>query len=119
MRDSLGTDLTRGDLMMITIDTPVEHPAQLVIYLSHKEIVYDVTEDGVESTKTINTIKYYPISEEGLEVAKHDAGVVVAKFHRTKGFEVTNMEPRHLLKFNAGSLRGYSKALYDSIIALI
>jgi len=119
MKDSLGQELTRGDLMMITIDTPVEHPAQLVIYLSHKEIVYAVTEDGVESTKTINTIKYYPLSEEGLEVAKHDAGVVVRNFHRTKGFEVTNMEPRHLRKFDPGSLVGYTKTLYNSIIALL
>ena len=119
MKDSLGQELERGDVILITIDTPVEHPAQLVIYLSNKEIVYDVTEDGVESTKTINTIKYYPLSEEGLEVAKHDAGVVVRNFHRTKGFEVTNMEPRHLRKFNPGSLMGYVKSIYDSITALL
>ena len=119
MKDSLGQDLTRGDLMMITIDTPVEHPAELVIYLSHKEIVYDVTEDGVESTKTINTIKYYPISEGGLEVAKTDSGIVLNSFHRVKGYEVTNMEPRHLRKFNPGSLSGYTKSLYDSIKALV
>ena len=119
MKDSSGQELERGDLMMITIDTPLEHPAELVIYLSHKEIVYKVTEDEVELTKTINTIKYYPISEHGLEVAKTDAGIDIKKFHREKGYEVTNMEPRHLLKFNPGKLRGYSKALYDEIAALL
>jgi hypothetical protein len=118
MKDSIGQDLERGDLLMITIDTPLEHPAELIIYLSHKEIVYKVTEDGVESTKTINTIRYYPISEEGLEVAKHDAGISVRKFYRTKGYEVTNMEPRHLRKFNK-RFRGHAKDLYESIINLL
>ena len=124
MKDNQGTELVRGDLVLLTIDTPVEHPAQLIIYLDNKVLTYmvDYTDDNevdCQKAVTINTVHYYPISEEGLEVANYDAGVVVEHMHRQKEFEVTNVDCKHLLKFDSAGLRGYSKTLYDSIQDLI
>jgi len=42
MKDNQGTELVRGDLVLLTIDTPVEHPAQLIIYLNNKVLTYMV-----------------------------------------------------------------------------
>lgn len=124
MKDSEGTDLVRGDLVMLTIDTPVEHPAELIIFLENDVLTYmvDVDDDDIidqQKEVTINTVLYYPISDEGLEVANYDAGTVMTAMHRQQEFKVTNVDPKHLLKFSDKGLRGYSKTLYDSIQALL
>lgn len=124
MKDSKGVDLVEGDLILITIDTPVHHPAELIIYISNEEniIVTDTNEDGIEDGRTTtitNTIKYYPLTPQGLEVAIFDNGGTQAAIHREQKFTVTNIEPRHVLKMDANKLSGYAKTLYDSISAEI
>lgn len=119
MKDRNKEELVRGDLIMFTIDTPVEHTAELVIYIQNHERVYDVEEDGEAKTVTTNTIQYYPLSKEGVEVATHDSGATTTKMHRQQKYEVTQMEPRHLLKFDDNTLRGQNKVYYDAIKALM
>ena len=125
MKDKEGTELAAGDLIMLIIDTPVEHPAELVIFLENEEYTYKLvdvdpeTGESTERTETTNKIKYYPISDDGLEVAKHDAGQTQTKFHRQQKYIVTEMKSRHLLKMDSNNLSGYEKTLHDSIVALI
>ena len=115
MKDSTGIELTRGDLVMITIDTPVERPADLIIYLSFEEYVHTITDDGQERTETTTTVHYYPLLKEGVEVAKYDNGVSQSLAHREQKYTIKNIESRHLLKMDPLTLRGYSKTLYDQI----
>lgn len=119
MKDKNGIELVKGDLVILSIDNPIDHPAQKVIFKNQIERVISITEDGQERTKKICDINYYPISDKGLEVAKFDAGQSQAIMHREKEYKATNIKPRHLIKLNAGTLRGYEKTLYDSIVALL
>jgi len=124
MKDSNNIELNEGDLTMYSIDTPTQHPAELIIYLSNEEIIthVDIDDDNdpdASTTVVTNTVKYYPITDEGLEVAKFDAGVTQNNFHRQEKYNLTNMEPRHILKVDTFTLRGHQKTLYDSIIALL
>lgn len=119
MKDSANIELIEGDLVLLTIDTPIEHPAELIIFIENEEYVYDVTEDGEEKTITTNKVKYYPINKEGLQVAKFDAGVTQTDFHRQKKFIVTNICSKNLLKLDSNTLTGYNKTLFDSIVALL
>ena len=124
MKDSKGTELVEGDLIMISIDTPIAHPAELIIYISNEEniTVIDSDEDGIEDSRrevVTNTIRYYPLSDLGLEVATFDNGGTQNLLHREQKYTVTNIEPRHVLKMNPNTLSGYAKTLYDNISAQI
>ena len=121
MKDEKGIELVEGDLVMLTIDTPVEHPAELIIFLENKEYTFDVsgedplTGEYTERTETTNTVKYYPITEEGLQVAKYDNGTEQLGMHRQQEYTVDNIKPKHLLKVDDFTLRGYDKTIYDDI----
>ena len=117
MKDSKGVELVRGDLIMITIDTPVEHPAELVMFLEIESLVYDVTVDGIEQSRTTDTLHYYPISKLGLEVAKYDNNNVTDLIYRTSKYTASNIESRHMLKLVPTVLRGYNKVLYTELLA--
>ena len=119
MKDRNNTELVEGDFIMIVVDNPQETPALLVIYLNNEEYTYKVTEDGEERTITTDTIHYYPITDEGLEVAKYDAGVTQLLAHREEKFNITNICSDNIIKMNTDVLRGYNKVLFDSIIALL
>jgi hypothetical protein len=119
MKDRNNVELVEGDFIMIVIDNPQETPALLVIYLDNEEYTYEVTENGEERSVTTNTIKYYPITDEGLEVAKFDASVTQLLPHREKKFNITNIHPDNVIKMNTSVLRGYNKTLFDSITALL
>ena len=119
MKDRNNVELVEGDFIMIVVDNPQETPALLVIYLNNEEYTYKVTEDGEERTKTTDTIHYYPITDEGLEVAKYDAGVTQLLPHRQKKFNITNICSDNIIKMNTSVLRGHNKTIFDSIIALL
>lgn len=120
MKDKNNVELVRGDLVLVTFDTPVISPTELVMYLEIETRVIKVNPtNGQETTKTTRTLKYYPLTDEGLEVAKTDAGVSQVKFHREKKFTITNVESKHLLKLPSSSVREYKKTLYDQIVALL
>jgi len=119
MKDSNNIELVRGDLVMLTIDTPIHHPAELVIFLDIEEYVFKVTEDGEERTETTKTLHYYPLTKEGLEVANYDAGVEQLKFHRQQKYTASNICPVHLLKVDGAKLNGYAKTVFDEISALL
>lgn len=119
MKDKNGIELVEGDAVILSIDTPIERPSQKVIFKSQVERTIRVMEDGTEVTKKVCDIFYYPITDEGLEVAKFDAGHTQTALHREREFKATNIKPRHLIKMNSGTLRGYTKTLYDSIVALL
>jgi len=82
MKDIDGTELVKGDACILVLDKPVENPSQIIIFLKSEEYVYKVIKDGTERTKTTDTIKYYPLTDNGLEVANYDAGVNNASLHR-------------------------------------
>ena len=111
-------DYEIGDLLMLTIDTPVEHPAQLIVFKSIKTESYTVpaTEETEAQELSINTLTYYPLTELGLEVAKSDNGNSPSTFHRETKFTVSNVHQRNLLEMNISFLRGYSKTLYEDIL---
>jgi hypothetical protein len=118
MKDKEGTTLTRGDLTMLIIDTPVDQVAGLVMFLENEEYTVQAEDDdGNEILKNVNTVLYYPITDEGLEVAKYDNGNAPATMHREKKFTVTNVEPKHLLKMDSSNLRDYQKTLFTNISA--
>jgi hypothetical protein len=119
MKDKNGIDLVEGDLVILSIDTPIDHPAQKVVFKNQVERTISISQDGEERTKKVCDINYYPISDEGLEVVKKDAGQTQALLHREEEYKATNIKPRHLIKLNTGTLRGYEKTLYDSIVALL
>ena len=119
MKDKNGIELVKGDLVFLTIDTPVEYPSQLVIFKEQVERTYEVTEDGEARTKLVCDIYYYPITPIGLEVATYDSGATTATLHREKEYKATNVEPKHLIKGTPSTLRGYKKELYDDIVALL
>lgn len=119
MKDKNNIELVRGDIVMVIIDTPVEKPTELVVYLEMEEETTGYDSNDNAQTKTTRNLKYYPITDEGLEVAKYDADATLPKLYRTEKFIYTNIESRHLLKMPTSSVRGYKKELYDSIVALL
>jgi hypothetical protein len=119
MKDRNGLDIVRGDLIMIIIDTPIHKPSELVIYLDNEDYVYKVTEDGEEKSKETKHVIYYPLSDEGLEVANYDNGSASSLIHREKKFKITNINSDNIIKADSSNLRGYAKTLYDSIIVLV
>ena len=119
LKDSKGTILTKGDLIMVTIDTPVIKPVELVIFISSEEFVTKVDKDGTETTVKTNTVKYYPLTKEGLEVAKFDNSVTQESIHREQKYTLTNILPKHILKRTSNVLRGLSKDMYNQILAVI
>ena len=121
MKDSKGIEIDAGDLIMVTIDTPVEFPATKVVFKAvETRVVNLVVKDGEEVTRTtqeVDDIIYYPISAEGLEVAKADNGNGPATPHRTDKFTFTNINSQHVLILDENNLRGHEKTLYEDIIA--
>lgn len=119
MKDKNNVELVQGDLVLITFDTPVISPTEFGIYLEMEEVVTSIDSNNNETSKITHTLKYYPLTDEGLEVAKKDAGVSQVKLHREKKFTVTNVESKHLIKMPTSSVRGYKKTLYDQIVVLL
>lgn len=119
MKDSNNIELVEGDLVVLTIDTPVEHPTELVIFLNIEEYVFNITEDGEERTEITKILHYYPLTKEGLQVANYDAGVSQSTFHRQKKFTASNICSKNLLKVSGDTLHGYTKTLFDEILALL
>jgi hypothetical protein len=74
-------------------------------------------DDGTETTRDIHNLKYYPITDEGLEVAKFDNGNAPSTLHREQKYIYSNIESKHVLKMDKNNFRGYQKTLYDNIIA--
>ena len=116
MKDSTGIDLVRGDLIMITIDTPVERTAEIVMYLDIETLTYNVTVDGTEQTRTTDTLHYYPLTDLGLEVARYDNDNIVDTIYRSKKYTTSNIESKNMLKMDTNTLRGYNKVLYNSLL---
>lgn len=125
MKDRKGTELVRGDLIMYIVDTPVEHPTELVIFLENEEYTYKVTDvnaltgTSTERTETTNKVKYYPLTDLGLEVAKYDAGQTQTGLHRQQKYIITNTKSDNVLKVSSDKLSGYTKTLYTAIAALL
>ncbi len=119
MKDKEGIELVEGDLIMLTIDTPVEKPSQLVIFLNFIEEVTSIDSNGNETSNTGSTLHYYPISDLGLEVAKFDNGVTQTGFYRKEKYTATNINSINLLKMKSSNLKDYKKTLYDAIVALL
>ena len=118
MKDNEGTELVAKDLVMVTIETPITRPAEVVIFIENEPLtVREVDADGAEITRNIDNLKYYPITDEGLEVANADNGNAATTIHREKKYILSNVEPKHLLKMSTANLRGYNKVLYDAIVA--
>ena len=118
-KDKDGTELTRGDLVMVTIDTPVRPVAELVVFIDMEEYVHTITVDEEEVTKTTKTLTYYPLTEEGLEVANFDSNVTQSALHRQQKYTLSNIESKHMLKMRHETLNDFKKDLYDSILAVI
>lgn len=119
MRDKNGIELVKGDPILLTIKTPIDHPAQIVIFKEQHDREYYVTKDGEEKAELTCDIEYYPITDEGKEVATFDSGATQTTLHREKKFKATNVKPKDLIKMNSGTLRGYQKTLFDQIVALL
>ena len=60
MKDSEGTDLVRGDLVMLTIENPVEHPAELIIFLENDAVVVNTDLNGDDKVDTTTTTESGP-----------------------------------------------------------
>lgn len=119
MKNINNEEILRGDLVIITIQTPIHHTAEIVIYLNNHERVYDVEEDGEPKSVTTNTVVYYPLTSEGLEVATHDSGTVSSTFHRQKEFQITHIKPQHVAPLESDLLTGTNKTYYDAIQLLL
>ena len=115
MKDSEGTEINKCDLVLVTIDTPTREVTELVIFLEMEERVYNVTEDGEERSVTTRTMKYYPLTPEGLEVAKYDAREDQLLMHRQTKYTYTNITSDNLLIVDGNKLSGYKRQLYDSL----
>ena len=107
-----------GALLMLTIDTAVEFPAQLIVYKDLKTSCYmGVNEDDEEEEVQVNTLTYYPITDKGLEVAKTDNGSNPSSLHRQTKYTASNIHDRNLLEMDPGMLRGYQLELYNNILS--
>lgn len=111
--------LAKKDLIMLIFDNPIEHPASLAIYDSYVEDPISVDDNGTVKTQKSNTLKYYPLNEQGLEVAKTQANISQSKMHREEIFTVTNIAKSNLLKVKPHHLNEVKKLYYDAIIALL
>lgn len=117
MKDKEGTELVQCDVVLLTIDTPVYNPTQVVVFIRMEEEVINITLDDEEVTKTINTLVYYPITDEALQVSNFDKNITQTALHRQKTYKTSNVESKHLLKVNPNTFRGHQKTLYDNIYA--
>lgn len=119
MKDKNGVELAKGDPVLLTIRTPIEHPAEIVIFKEQHDREYYIIKDGEEKEELTCDIEYYPITTEGKEVATFDSGATQTKFHREKKFLATNVKPKDLIKMDSGTFSGYKKTLFDEIVALL
>jgi len=119
MKDNQGIELVKGDLCILVIDTPIENPSELIIFLEAEPYTYKVLKDGTEISKTTDTVKYYPLTDLGEEVARFDSGITQEPLHREQKFVVTHIKPKHLNKISSTGLIGNKKKVYDVITALL
>ncbi len=125
MKDSRGSEIKRGDLVLLVEDHVTDMPTELVIFVEQKTNKYvmkspcDNGGDPVEKEYEVDSVIYYPLSDYGLEVAAHDAGVVMTQIHRNKKYEAVHVSSDNVTIMNADTLRGYSKTLYNAIAAVM
>lgn len=116
MTDKEGNKLERGDLVMLVIKTPVENPSQLIVYLSSTQTgtcKEEVDDKLIEEPEY--TLLYYPLTKDGLEVAKFDNGTNDPTLTRGTKFTATKVRCSDLIKMNPDILRGYKKTLFEEI----
>lgn len=120
MVDTNNIELVAGDLVMITFDRVVEKTAEIVIFVEMIERTYTCgTEVDVQTIVTKN-LKYYPLNQEGLQVAREDNNVAQTDLmFRKTPFTVTNINSANLLKMNPLNLNILKKDYYDQITAIM
>lgn len=120
MTDKNNIELLEGDLIMITFDKVIHRPAEIVVYKEMQtRTITCGSEDNIETVETKSLI-YYPLTKEGLQVAKFDTGTTQTDLlYRTKAFTVTNICSDNILKMDPDRLNVTLKTYYDSITALL
>jgi hypothetical protein len=115
IKDVNGEELVEGDLVMLVIDNPVERTTDIVRFIAMEEFTYKITSDDEELTKTTCKLKYYPLTEEGLEVATFDKGITTNDFHRQDEFIVTNIKSKNLIKWEEEKLNSFQTDINNKI----
>lgn len=72
------TDYELGDLIVIHLNENVHYNQVMGIYKSYDE--------------TMDRVTIYPLTKEGLELAKYDADEVQSGFYRTTPFEIAGFK---------------------------
>ena len=120
MVDKNNVELIAGDLILLTPDKVIEKAGELVIFMEMVERTITCgTEDNIQ-TVTTTSMKYYPLTELGLEVARYDNDEEQdTAFFRKTPYTVTNINSHNLLKMNPLTLSILNKEYYDEITAII
>jgi len=120
MVDKNNVELIVGDLILLTPDKVIEKAGELVIFMEMVERTITCgAEDNIQ-TVTTTSMKYYPLTELGLEVARYDNNVTQdTAFFRKTPYTVTNINSHNLLKMNPLTLSILNKEYYDEITAII
>lgn len=101
MKDSNGITLETGDLLLVTFNVLIDENSIKIVFKS-------LNDDG--------TITYYPLTNQGLQVAKYDAGESQTGMYRTAPFKLVNIESNNIIKIEEGVLDSNLKRIYNQII---
>jgi hypothetical protein len=120
MTDKNNIELLEGDLIMITFDKVIHRPAEIVVYKEMQtRTITCGSEDNIETVET-NSLIYYPLTKEGLQVARFDTSTTqVDLLYRTKPFTVTNICSGNILKMEPDNLNSALRTYYDNITSLL
>lgn len=119
MVDINNTELEVGDLILFTPDKVIDTPGKLFVYHSmDTKTIRCGAEDNVEVI-TIDTLKYFPLSQEGLQVARHITNTPQTdSLYRTQEYKIPNICSENLLKMDPAMLNSTLSNFYTQIVAL-
>lgn len=118
MKDSNNIELAKGDVVIFTPNKVLEHGGQLMVFKEMKTKVCDPSDVNSPIEET-DTMVYYPLTKEGLEVAIYDKAGVVTSIQRTKEFTINYIKSDNLIKLDVSKLNSINNYYYNQILPLL
>lgn len=143
--DKNGTVIEPGDIVVITIENPVEiiaEPVRMVSLEQQESIRWDrdlpiiitnpddrdqnltelivqqppIDAEPISTTAPWSgTVIYYPLTQEGLQVAQYDSGVEIDTFHRQQEYKATNITTDSMEVVSSSYLNPIQRDYYNQM----
>jgi len=118
MVDINNEEIIKGDIVIFSPNKVIEHGGQLIIFKEMKTKICDPINPNSNIEET-DTMVYYPLTKEGLEVANYDNTGTITSLQRIKEYTINYIKSDNLLKLDSNKLNSTNTYFYNQIIALL